>query len=137
MEYNDLTESKMTEIAKEVANELNCGDLILLYGNLGTGKTFFTNKLCTQLGVETIVNSPSYVLLNEYEGKWKIYHYDLYRLGTSEEAIELGIIERLKEGITIIEWPGLIEDYLPKKRIEVYFEHNGDFRNIKIIKTEG
>jgi len=137
MEYNDLTESKMTEIAKKVANELNCGDLILLYGNLGTGKTFFTNKLCTQLGVETIVNSPSYVLLNEYEGKWKIYHYDLYRLGTSEEAIELGIIERLKEGITIIEWPGLIEDYLPKKRIEVYFEHNGDFRNIKIIKTEG
>jgi len=137
MEYKNQSKSDFVKIAKELAMSIECGDILLMYGNLGAGKTYFTNKLCTALGVKTIVNSPSYVLLNEYVGKWNIYHYDLYRLNAADEVIELGIVERLNDGITIVEWPELIEEYMPKKRIEIYFEHYDIKRNIKILNKEG
>ena len=137
MEYKNQSKNDFVKLAKELATSIKCGDILLMYGNLGAGKTYFTNKLCTALGVKTIVNSPSYVLLNEYAGKWNIYHYDLYRLNAADEVIELGIIERLNDGITIVEWPELIDEYLPKKRIEIHFEHNNDKRNIKILNKEG
>jgi tRNA threonylcarbamoyladenosine biosynthesis protein TsaE len=137
MEYKNQSKNDFVKLAKELATSIKCGDILLMYGNLGAGKTYFTNKLCTALGVKTIVNSPSYVLLNEYVGKWNIYHYDLYRLNAADEVIELGIIERLNDGITIVEWPELIDEYLPKKRIEIHFEHNNDKRNIKILNKEG
>ena len=132
MIYENQNKQDTESIAKKLAKTLLKGDIILLYGELGAGKTFFVNKLCKFLNVKSIVNSPSYVLLNEYEGQFNVYHYDLYRLSTQEEAIELGILERFSEGITIIEWPELIKEYIPKKRIEIQFEHNKDLRNIKI-----
>ena len=135
-EYKNQTKSDFVKLAKELAAKLKSGDVILMYGNLGAGKTYFTNKICACLGVKTIVNSPSYILLNEYEGKWDVYHYDLFRLSAADEVLDLGIIERLKDGITIVEWPELIHDYLPKKRIEIYFEHNNEKRNIKIKNVE-
>ena len=137
MEYKNQSKSDFVKLAKELASSIKCGDILLMYGNLGAGKTYFTNKLCTALGVKTIVNSPSYVLLNEYVGKWNIYHYDLYRLNAADEVIELGIVERLNDGITIVEWPELIDEYLPKKRIEIYFEHSNTTRNIKLLHKEG
>ena len=137
MDYKNQSKSDFVKLARELALKIKCGDILLMYGNLGAGKTYFTNKLCNFLGVKTIVNSPSYVLLNEYEGKWNIYHYDLYRLNAADEVIELGIVERLNDGITIVEWPELIDEYMPKKRIEIYFEHNNTKRNIKLLHKEG
>ena len=132
------TKKDFENIAKNIAKEIKKGDTILLIGELGTGKTFFTNKLCKHLNAKNIVNSPSYVLLNEYTTETtKIYHYDLYRLANAEEAMELGIFDRIKEGITIIEWPEKIKEYLPKNTIEIHIEHADDSRNIKIKKIGG
>ena len=136
MIYKDLNKQKIGEIAREVSKTLTFGDVLLLYGELGSGKTFFVQKLCKHIKVKGIVNSPSYVLLNEYEGKYKVYHYDLYRLASAEEAMELGILERLNDGITIIEWPELIESYLPSNHLKIHFEHSGKLRNIK-LGTQG
>ena len=135
MQQFNITKQGMATQASKIAKDLKCGDVILLYGNLGVGKTFMTNKICAYLDVKNIVNSPSYVLLNEYEGRFKIFHYDLYRLSSPEEAMELGIIDSLHEGITFIEWPELIQDYLPKNRIEIYLEHNDKNRNMRIVNT--
>jgi tRNA threonylcarbamoyladenosine biosynthesis protein TsaE len=132
MEFLKVNKTEITKIAKKIAEKLTMGDTLLLYGNLGSGKTYFTSKLCAYLGVKSLVNSPSYVLLNEYEGKYKIFHYDLYRLTSAEEIMELGIMDRLFEGITIIEWPELIKKYLPKKCISIHFEHNGKYRDVTV-----
>jgi len=159
--YSNLNKLETTNIAKKISATIQKGDIILLHGNIGAGKTFFVNKLCSYLNVKSVVNSPSYVLLNEYVGQktppcppqrgggvvspqrgggsgtnesendtFSIYHYDLYRLKTADDAIELGILDRLNDGVTIIEWPELIKNYLPKKRIEIFFEHNKNLRNI-------
>jgi tRNA threonylcarbamoyladenosine biosynthesis protein TsaE len=130
--HTNLTHEDIENLARQTADTLSKGDILLLSGELGSGKTYFTIYLCQQLGVQSIVNSPSYVLLNEYHGKYQIFHYDLYRLSVPQDTFELGIIDRLSEGITIIEWPLLIQDYLPKKRIEIMFEHAGDKRNVRI-----
>ena len=135
-EFSQKSKKDFINISKILANTLSKGDILLLFGNLGSGKTYFTRKLCTSLRVKMIVNSPSYVLLNEYEGKYKIFHYDLYRLSTPEEAIELGILDRLSDGITIIEWAEIVQDVLPKERIELFFEHNGKYRNLKIVRRQ-
>ena len=137
MRFEKVNKRTMIKIAKIIANRLQLGDILLLYGNLGSGKTYFTGKVCKSLGVKTIVNSPSFVLLNEYEGNFKINHYDLYRLVLPEEALEIGVLDKLNEGITIIEWPDLIKDFLPEKAIEIYIEHNEDLRNIEILNFEG
>ena len=135
MEYKDINLAQLGVIASEIAQTLTVGDIILLQGELGTGKTTFVILLCEQLKVKDIVNSPSYVLLNEYMGDLPIFHYDLYRLSSSEEAFELGILDRLTDGVTIIEWPNLIKNYLPKKRINIFLEHCGENRNISIDRV--
>ena len=133
MIYRSVNKAKVNEIAKEIALNMKTGSVLLLHGNLGTGKTFFTNKICKHIKVKELVNSPSYILLNEYEGKYRVFHYDLYRLSSPEEAFELGIIDRINEGITIIEWPELIKEYMPKNSLNIYFTHNGKFRDISVL----
>jgi len=144
MIYTSINKKGVELIARDLASTLKSGDVLLLYGELGSGKTYFVNKLCKYLNVLTITNSPSYVLLNEYEAfvravplskikhRLMIYHYDLYRLSTLDEVIEIGILDRINDGITIIEWPRLIEDNLPNKRIKIFFEYNKNKRNIKV-----
>ena len=132
MTYKNQTEQDIDNIAKEIAKNIKGNELFLLYGNLGSGKTFFTNKLCKHLGLESLVNSPSYILLNEYSGDTQVLHYDLYRLSSSIDAIELGILDRLSEGITIIEWPELIREYITRECIEIHFSHAGENRDLEI-----
>ena len=132
MNYIKVNKSKVNEIAKGIASGLGNGSILLLFGNLGTGKTYFTNQICNCINVKELVSSPSYILLNEYEGKYKVFHYDLYRLSSAEEAFELGIIDRITDGITIVEWPEIICDYLPDTSTKIHFSHNGKFRDITI-----
>ena len=89
------------KLAKEIAENLQLGDVIALYGELGAGKTFFTQRLCKHLGVEENVSSPSYVLMNEYSGKYPVAHLDLYRIDAEEELLELGLYDLFENRITI------------------------------------
>ena len=129
-----LTSLKDTEdFAKEIAKNLKKGDVIALYGDLGAGKTYFTSKLCYYLGSNDVVNSPSYLIMNEYQGKYPIFHLDLYRLGSHDEVLELGLHELFESGITIIEWPQLAEFILPEKTIKLIWTFDDTNRKVERI----
>jgi len=128
-----LKSEKDTEkLAEEIAADLNEGDVIALYGQLGAGKTFFTQQLCRKLGVTENVSSPSYVLMNEYEGKFRIAHLDLYRIDSEEELLELGLFDLFDDRITIIEWAEIAENILPERTKKIRFEYDGTNRKATI-----
>lgn len=111
---NSLEETK--KIAEEFAGTLNVGDVVLLNGDLGAGKTTFTQFVFAFLGVNQVVSSPTFAILKTYEGKFTFHHFDTYRIST-EEAIESGFDEVLnsKNSVIFIEWSENIKPLLPNK----------------------
>ena len=113
------------EFGRSLANDLKPGSVVALMGPLGSGKTVLIQGICSGLGVERMVTSPTFVIINEYPGKWHnsliwVYHFDLYRLENVEEFINLGYEEYFySKGITLIEWAEKVKEFLPKKRIEI------------------
>lgn len=96
------------------------GDVICLYGDLGAGKTALSKGIAIGLGINEHVTSPTYTLINEYDGRLALYHLDLYRLCDPEEALELGLEEYFYgNGVTVMEWPSRIDDMLPDQRLDI------------------
>ncbi len=114
MEYVSNSLSETIEIAKNYAKTLRGGDVVLLNGEMGAGKTAFTKGVALGLGIKSEITSPTYAYLNEYDGK--LYHYDCYRLTSGEDAEALGLTDYFYlDGVCIIEWAQNIESALPKK----------------------
>ena len=111
---NSLTETKM--VAIEFAKSLKMGDVVVLNGDLGAGKTTFTQFVLRELGVKDIVNSPTFAILKSYKGKFLFEHIDAYRINL-DEAIEIGLDETLnkKNCVFFIEWAQNILPLIPKK----------------------
>ena len=110
-------------LGEEIGKTLQQGDVIALIGDLGTGKTCLTQGIArgAEIASDEIVSSPSYILINEYNGKVPIYHIDLYRLENSEEIAELGLSEYVEgDGICIIEWAERMADALPDTCIKIH-----------------
>lgn len=132
MEILSKSTQDTKELARSLAESLTPGAVIALYGDLGSGKTTFTNFLVKALGFDSRVQSPTFVISRRYEGgkgKVKVVnHLDLYRLTSSHEATEVGLHEFFTEpdAITIIEWPEIVEDLLPKDTVRIRFEYAGD-----------
>jgi len=121
------------EIAKAYAKGAESGDVICLKGNLGAGKTQFVRGFVQGLGISgDVVSSPTFTIINEYEGELPVYHFDCYRLERVEEAIEIGAEEYLYgDGVCIVEWPDRIRDLLPPTSKHVTFSITGkNKRNI-------
>jgi len=119
-------------LAFEIAKNIKPGDVIALYGDLGSGKTTFTGFLVESLGLKNRVQSPTFVIARKYGN---INHIDLYRLGSEEDVENIGLKEMLddKSSITIIEWPEIAERFLPKDTLKIYFEFIDEkTRKIKI-----
>lgn len=114
MKYRTRTEEETFQIGKEYAKTLKGGDVVLLYGDMGAGKTAFTKGIAMGLGIVDDVTSPTYAYMNDYGGV--LYHYDCYRLSSGEDAEGLGLTDYFYlNGVCVIEWPMNIEDVLPKK----------------------
>ena len=115
------SEAETFALAESFAKQLTCGSVICLSGDLGAGKTIFAKGLCKGLGVQEHVNSPTFTIVNEYEGSmFNVYHFDMYRIEDESELIEIGYDEYLSaDGICIIDWPSNISGALPGKRIYV------------------
>lgn len=94
------------DFAYELAKKIKAPKIIVLSGDLGAGKTTFTKGFAKGLGINEIITSPTFTLLNEYEGKEKMYHFDMYRLSSKEEAYELGFEDYFNknDGIVLVEW---------------------------------
>lgn len=130
---NNLDETK--EFAKLVSKEISRGNVLSLIGEMGSGKTTFTQFLLNFLGVEEYITSPTFSLVNTYFGDYEINHMDLYRL-KNEKEIETLDIDLLfyPEGITIIEWAERAEKYLPRNLIEIYIDKESENgRTFRII----
>lgn len=122
------SEEETSKLASEFADGISPGDVIVLNGQLGAGKTFFIKHTLLKLGIDT-VNSPSFVIINEYNGKNKYYHADFYRLKSIGELYDIGWQDYLNddEAVIFIEWGNLIPAALPSKRLEVDILLNEDF----------
>ena len=121
--FKTETPEETQALGEKLGKTLKRGDVIALVGDLGTGKTCLTQGIARGVGIAPgeIVNSPSYILINEYNGAMPIYHIDLYRLENSEEIAELGLSEYIEgDGICIIEWAERIADRLPDTCIEIH-----------------
>jgi tRNA threonylcarbamoyladenosine biosynthesis protein TsaE len=114
-------------IASHLADVAQPGDLIALIGDLGAGKTQFAKGFAAGLGVETTVNSPSFVLMTEHLGRLPLFHLDLFRLADDVEAWSGGLLdERQVDGVTLVEWAERLGRALPTVRLEVHIEGTGD-----------
>ncbi len=111
------------ELGRILGRLLKKGDVVALFGDLGAGKTVFARGLAQGMGVEDCVTSPTFVLINEYQGDLPLYHFDVYRLEDPDEILELGHEEYFYgEGVTVIEWADKILDYLPEEYLGVSLE---------------
>lgn len=124
-QIHSLQETK--ELAERIAALAAPGTVIALDGDLGAGKTTFSQAFAAAIGVKGIVNSPTFTIIKEYDGeKLPFYHMDVYRL-SQDEADDLGLDDYFYgEGVTLIEWASLIVDLLPPNRLELYIENLGD-----------
>ncbi|MDM5197006.1 tRNA (adenosine(37)-N6)-threonylcarbamoyltransferase complex ATPase subunit type 1 TsaE [Fictibacillus enclensis] len=113
------------ELAEKLGTLLQAGDVLTLEGDLGAGKTTFTKGLAKGLGVKRVVNSPTFTIIKEYNGRVPFYHMDVYRLEDSDE--DLGFEEYFEgEGVTVVEWAQFIADRLPEERLTIDIRRTGD-----------
>ena len=138
MKVKSLEDTK--NLANNISDVINAGDIIFIYGEIGVGKTtltrFIINNLESKNGIKkSDVLSPTFNIVYDYDiGKIKILHYDLFRLKNYQDISQLGMFETSKNYIKIIEWPELIESK-PQDRIDIQFNYSRlmDFRKVKVI----
>lgn len=130
------------ELGKKIGEAAKPGQVYTLNGDLGVGKTVFTQGVAAGLGITEPVSSPTFTIVQVYEeGRLPFYHFDVYRIGDIEEMEEIGYDDYFfGEGICLIEWAELIGDILPEKRIEVTIEKDltqgFDYRRITVQEVE-
>ena len=134
------SEKETRELGKKLGQESLPGQIYTLVGDLGVGKTVFTQGLAEGLGISEPVNSPTFTIVQIYEdGHLPLYHFDVYRIGDVEEMEEIGYEDYFYgEGVCLIEWANLIEDILPEHyteiRIEKNLEQGFDYRRITVTE---
>ena len=124
------------QIGAKIGEKLTGTEVIALFGGLGMGKTAFTRGLCAALGINEVVSSPTFALVNEYSGKFKVYHFDMYRVDTWDDLYSTGFFDYIGNGILVIEWSENIEGALPENTVRITI-NRGDSDNQRIFEIEG
>lgn len=132
---NSEEETKL--IGRKFAKDLKKGDVIVLTGDLGSGKTKFTEGVLQFFGLENEISSPTFNIVNEYvKEDVNVYHFDVYRLEDEDEFYAIGGEEYFEKGICLIEWGEMIEHALPNKYIQISFSRNLEDENLREIVIE-
>lgn len=128
MIYDTLSPEETFELGEKLGQIAQAGQIICLNGDLGVGKTVFTQGFAKGLGIEESVNSPTFTIIQVYdEGRLPLYHFDVYRIGDPAEMYEIGYEDYFfSEGVCLIEWSKLIEELIPKNAATVLIEKNLD-----------
>lgn len=135
-------EAETREIGRKLGEQARPGQVYGLYGDLGTGKTVFSQGFAEGLGITEPVNSPTFTIVQIYEkGRLPFYHFDVYRIGDIEEMEEIGYEDCFYgEGVSLVEWAGCIEEILPKDciriKLEKDLEKDFSYRKIQIENQE-
>lgn len=137
MEYISNSEKDTIELGKKIASKLYKGLIIVLTGDLGTGKTKLTEGILTYFNMEKEISSPTFMLVNEYNTpNLNIYHFDVYRLNDSDEFLAIGGEEYFEKGACIIEWGEEILDVLPKDYVHIVFSKDNENTNKRKIEIK-
>lgn len=139
--YESYSYEDTMRIASELAKTLRGGEFIAMYGDLGAGKTAFVQGLAKALGITQHVTSPTFTIVNEYEGRLPLYHFDVYRIADPDEMYEIGFEEYVySDGVCVVEWAELIEELFPEKYLRLVIEKDDskdfDYRRISIERQE-
>ena len=140
MNYKIISNSDMDtiELAQNIESEKFPNMVICMEGDLGSGKTLFTEAFAKSMGISENITSPTFNIIKEYDGEegYKLYHMDVYRLSESKE--DIGISEYFnKGGVTIIEWADLISDILPKDRLDIRIKIVDENKRVFYITPHG
>lgn len=131
------TPEQTEQAAAELARTLPPAAVVALHGELGSGKTCFVRGLARACGVRQAITSPTFTVVNEYRGDRPFAHIDLYRIGSADEALALGLDEYIEGGgITAVEWPDCVADLLPAGAVHVYLSAGpgDDDRTIVVVR---
>jgi len=142
--YTSTCEKDTFQLGVDLASELQPGDTVAFYGDLGSGKTEFIKGICSGLNVRDLVSSPTYTIVNQYAGARergeyvKVYHIDLYRIESVRELYDIGLDETLAENdsVKLVEWAEHADGLLPENRIEIRFAPLADENSRKIEVDE-
>ncbi len=137
LEIETKSENETKRLAAKLALRLSGGEVICLFGELGSGKTTFVQGLAEGLGITAPIISPTFTLIREYFGRLLLFHVDAYRLSSlsvEEVQSQIGLLDYMERGgVVVIEWADLISDALPKERLDIIFEHTESGRLIKFV----
>ncbi len=137
MELISNSEQDTLDIGKKIAPNLKKGSLIILSGDLGSGKTKLTEGILSYFGLQNEISSPTFTIVNEYNtSNLNLYHFDLYRLEDVDEFFAIGGDEYFEKGACIIEWGELLENILPQNYIKINFSRDMENENVRNIKIE-
>ena len=135
--YISHNENETKKLAVQIASKLNIGDIIVLTGELGSGKTKFTEGFLSYFNLDKEISSPTFTIVNEYKNEdISIFHFDVYRLEDVDEFYAIGGEEYFSSGICIIEWGEIIEEALPNNYIKITFEKDISDENLRYLKIE-
>lgn len=124
------------QFAEKLGGQLQPGDVIALEGDLGAGKTTFTKGLAKGLDIKRTVNSPTFTIIKEYQGRLPLYHMDVYRVADAME--DLGFDEYFEgDGVTVVEWAHLIKEQLPTELLTIYLYHEQEDRRKLVLVPKG
>lgn len=136
MKYRTTSENDTRSLASALAEMLASGDTVMLHGDLGAGKSVFARGMARALGVTGAMPSPTFTLLIPYEGRQKLYHFDLYRLNDPDEFYAAGLDEFIGgDGIAVVEWPEMA-DIMPEPALDVYISRSEADVDERIINIE-
>ena len=131
------SEQETIDYAESFANNLKKGSIIVLSGDLGSGKTKFVQGVLKHFNLENEISSPTFTIVNEYTSNFfNIYHFDVYRLEDSDEFYEMGGDEYFEKGICLIEWGEIIENILPKPYYKIKFSRDNQNENYRKLEIE-
>lgn len=137
LELVSHSEDETKKIAKSIAAHLKTGDIIILSGDLGSGKTKFTEGILDFFGLADEIASPTFTIVNEHHlGDTNIYHFDVYRLADIDEFYAIGGEEYFSNGISIIEWGEIIEPAMPQNYLKIVFNRNLENDSIRTLCFE-
>ena len=138
MQFLSHSTQETEAIGEELAQKLRGGDVLAFTGSLGMGKTAFTRGLARGLGCRGRVTSPTFTIVNEYEGRTPLFHFDMYRLGSSDELFDIGWDDYLaRGGVCAVEWSERVYDALPEDTIFVDIARTDDHEYWRTIPVTG
>lgn len=134
MNFITHTVEETIELGRRIGKSLNPGDIVCIDGDLGSGKTHLTKGIALGLGIDEHITSPTFNIVNEYEGRLKFYHFDVYRVNDPDEIAAIGFDEYIfSDAASVIEWSDYINELIPEEHIQIRIAKESETsRNISI-----